>query len=342
MCPRTQKTSYTKHRVLEEDGLSWHVYDLHHARLFNDRGHFCAFNHAGEVLDEEARWQTNTDPTILKDVHQYICQSKEPRPHRLPGTVACLYAPYASANYYHWMFDTLPRLELLHRYNPDLDPDHYLFHWKVDLPYKKETLDILGVPERKRLGNSHHHHISCDRLWFTEHPRTEGQRLNKTQSPWIPHFLRKTFLPLAGPPPGMERIYIERKDSKMGRHILNNDAVLAMLSKYGIRPVVLSSLSLKEQITLFKHVKLVVGLHGAGLTNLVFSNPGIHVVEMFSTNHRRPYFLNLCATLGIHHAYLPQLLYDPTKRPIQADLTIDLPSLEKAVSAATEQLDAAS
>ena len=45
---------------------------------------------------------------------------------------------------------------------------------------------------------------------------------------------------------------------------------MPILERLNIEPVVLENLSAEEQINLFQNAELIVGVHGAGLVNLVF------------------------------------------------------------------------
>ena len=56
---------------------------------------------------------------------------------------------------------------------------------------------------------------------------------------------------------------------------------------------------MKEQIYLFAHASLVLGIHGAGLSNIVFSPPGTPIFEL-----QRPgldCYRELSHRLGLHH-----------------------------------------
>ena len=44
--------------------------------------------------------------------------------------------------------------------------------------------------------------------------------------------------------------------------------------------ITLSDLSFKDQINLFYHATLIVGLHGAGFANTTFCQPNSHVIEL--------------------------------------------------------------
>lgn len=75
-------------------------------------------------------------------------------------------------------------------------------------------------------------------------------------------------------------IYISRSDAKQ-RKIINEDELINKLKNLNFEIVRLSELHFLDQIKLFNSAKCIVALHGAGLTNLIFSNEGTSVIEIF-------------------------------------------------------------
>jgi capsular polysaccharide biosynthesis protein len=73
-------------------------------------------------------------------------------------------------------------------------------------------------------------------------------------------------------------LYIARTDTQR-RPLVNEPAVIAMLSALGVEAVVASSLTLEATIALFSRAKLVIGAHGAGMANIAFCRPGCVVYE---------------------------------------------------------------
>ena len=61
-------------------------------------------------------------------------------------------------------------------------------------------------------------------------------------------------------------------------------------------------MSVEEQVKFFSSADMVVGAHGAALTNLVFCRPGTRVVELFSPHYVNPCYRDLCVAAGLRHA----------------------------------------
>ncbi len=76
-----------------------------------------------------------------------------------------------------------------------------------------------------------------------------------------------------------KNIYISRNDSK-NRIIKNEKEVVNYLKKYDFEVYELSKFSFLEQIKIFSEAKIIVSMHGAALTNLMFCKPGTTIIEI--------------------------------------------------------------
>jgi capsular polysaccharide biosynthesis protein len=77
-------------------------------------------------------------------------------------------------------------------------------------------------------------------------------------------------------------IFISRKKASR-RKITNNDEVESLLFNYGFQSVCLEDYSFLEQVSIMKHAKQVLGLHGAGLANAIFMEKGGALIELSPT-----------------------------------------------------------
>jgi len=95
-------------------------------------------------------------------------------------------------------------------------------------------------------------------------------------------------------------LYIARADAR-SRPLRNEDMLVARLARFGVVPVLLSALGLDEQIKLFRGARLVIGPHGAGLANVVFSPPGTVLYELLPHHYVNPCMNLLAQQHGLHH-----------------------------------------
>ena len=198
--------------------------------------------------------------------------------YKLNGNIAFLSSFFGTPNYCHWMFDVLPRIELMRLAGIDLRTiDQFVFHM-IEAPFHWETLNLLGIPKEKIIDTRDHPHIAAENLVVPSifhHPANGGSR-------WIIDFLRKLILEKANVKiPKFRRIYISRSGASK-RLIINDKEVENILNNYGFQSVTMDSMSVVEQAAMLSEAEVVVGVHGAGLTNIVFCSPGTKVVEIFS------------------------------------------------------------
>jgi hypothetical protein len=78
--------------------------------------------------------------------------------------------------------------------------------------------------------------------------------------------------------PAKRRLFISREDSGRGDdrepRFANADELQQALSRLGVEPVVASRLGVEDYLRAFANAELIIGLHGAGITNAVLSADG--------------------------------------------------------------------
>ena len=215
----------------------------------------------------------------------------------ISGTVAVLVHPQQNG-YFHWLFDVLPRLALIEK--SGLKPDY--IYISQDLPFQRESLSFLGN-KYEILNANHISAISAEYLLIPSAPSVSG-----VMCPWICDFLRqnldkataKLTIDAREVP---ERIYISRKKAKHGK-LTNEEEVQEFLEGHGFQTICTEDLSFLEQINLFQSAKVVVGTHGAGFSNLVFSSRDTQLVEIFSPDYLNVCYWTLCSQVGIRYSFV--------------------------------------
>ena len=241
-----------------------------------------------------------------------------PPPVSLDGSVALL--PLGAVNYFHWMVDILPALEILRR-SGVLEKDiPILIHGYQGKPFQVQSLAALGIPTERLLsfeqaGGSH---LQARNLIV---PSPAGPVGCLTPRGWK---VLQQLAPLGqGADPWLpRRIYISRRAARW-RRVINEAEVLEALRPWGFVPVQLEALSLAEQIALMQTAEAVIGIHGAGLTNLAFCQPGTLVVEIFPRNAVLPYFWSLAQVAGLDYFPLLAPTCDPALVALLASPELD-------------------
>jgi capsular polysaccharide biosynthesis protein len=207
-----------------------------------------------------------------------------------------------STNYYHWMIDYLPRLQVLLPEEAPWAGLPYLVN--ADLaPFQIETLKRAGLDE-SRLVRLPAAPVAarCDRL-FAAPIGAVAQIVRPTALEW----LRRLYpLPVrwTGIAPA-KRVYISRQDAGL-RRVVNEDEITAHLKTLGFRILLPSGLSVARQAQALARAEIIVGPHGAGLTNMVFAPKGAFVIEMSAGSRRHLGFMEaLARACGHRYARLP-------------------------------------
>jgi len=197
-------------------------------------------------------------------------------------------------NYYHWMVDSLPRIHLIKSLFPENNKrKYYIPEYTQD--YQKETLRIQGIDEADVISSENSKYISTKCCYATSHPNPKNN-----VPKWIISFLRKSFLKNMSKKQN-KRIYISRDDSVNKRNIVNEKELKNRLKKLGFKSYKLSNLDIREQANLFNQARVVVGVHGAGLTNLVFSQANTRVIEILSDNYSPQMYKNISKKIGARY-----------------------------------------
>tara|TARA_B100001996_G_scaffold382331_1_gene373877 strand:+ start:2418 stop:3557 length:1140 start_codon:yes stop_codon:yes gene_type:complete len=290
--------SENKERVVIEkvkfDNLEYKLYSAKKARLYTDR-----INDTAVILDnlilEGPSFQIRQD----KKNHLHYANAKQnivftkgtPRKKRiLKGKLLSLLTGGAgNENYFHWIYDVLPRFALvekffnLNEFNFFLVPDN-------KKKFQIETLELLKIPKNKFISSMEYRHIYADEIVVTDHPYvTTGNATHDIQNmpAWLSKWLCKKFLKATSSKDSFpKRIYIDRTDSTSNsrqlRSIINENEIKNFLSKLDFTFIKLADYHFIEQSQMFNNADFIIGLNGAGFANICFCKPGTKVIEITS------------------------------------------------------------
>jgi hypothetical protein len=241
------------------------------------------------------------DNYVLRDVstvftkrtdYHWICHSgKLPPPMYIDQTIAVLSSAGAD-NYYHWMFDVLPRFMMI-----NLEEIDFLYI-NINKKFQKDYLDFLNIPQHKILPASKSTHIQAKTLLIPSLPGTTG-RMTEDSCIYLKE-LCKEFCTGAMP---KKRLYISRKDAK-SRKVINESEIIPILQNYNFEVAHLTGLSVKDQISLFSSAEAIIGPHGAGLSNIVFCSPSTKIIEFFTPDYLNACFWSLSEICNLNYSYL--------------------------------------
>jgi capsular polysaccharide biosynthesis protein len=124
-----------------------------------------------------------------------------------------------------------------------------------------------------------------------------------------------------------KRIYISRARASRRKFTSEIEAaVTAVLGAAGFERVYLEELTWPAQVRLIAGAKSIAGMHGAGLTNILFADAKT-LLEFHNPLEARPYFAVMARELNINYTYIMGSLNCRT--PNFDNITIDLRIVEK-------------
>ena len=286
-----------------EKDLSYSVYNISNGRLYTDRIHDTTVILDNKVIDEPSfqyRYTRSFYPKIYNSNVKDNVVFKIGTPRRLRnlnGVVLSLLTGGAgNNNYWHWLFDVLPRLSLCSKIINLSEIDYFLLPDDIK-KFQNETLDCLNISKHKRLSSVKFRHIKAKELIVTDHPYVISGVATEdimNMPKWISQWLKDNFLKqnIISNKKNIRKVYIDRSDETSDRQaprsIINEDEVKKYLLKDNFTPVKLHDIKFSDQVQLFYNADCIVGLHGGGFANLVFCKPGTQVVELKSANAGTP------------------------------------------------------
>ncbi len=218
-------------------------------------------------------------------------------------------------NYYHWMTDVLPRWQLLEAAGL-VDPQTTLVVPKLNQSYQRDSLDFINPGLRLREFDGENYRF--EELYFL----SALNPINFSSSRNI-EWMRKRFCadePTPNAEPG--RLYISRRQAR-SRRFLNEEEFFSFLEERGFKIVCLESLSLAQQIRLFRNASCVIAPHGAGLTNMMFMPPGSKILEifppLFPKRQGYPCYWSMARACGHHYRCLSGIWGDPANSDFRVE-----------------------
>jgi hypothetical protein len=109
------------------------------------------------------------------------------------------------------------------------------------------------------------------------------------------------------------RIFIDRSSSMRGSGLVYDSDFYKFIAKQKIKIIKLEDMTISAQRLLFEEAELVIALHGAGLTNLVFCKKGTKVVEIFSPEFGSPAYAMVSAKQELDYYAICGMLSDDDK-----------------------------
>ncbi|WP_157332325.1 glycosyltransferase family 61 protein [Paenibacillus lutrae] len=276
------------------------------------------------IFDLSPEYDGQENRMLTPEEHPALAWRNEQHLRQFHGTAAAL-TFCGSYNYFHWLYDVLPRLSMLQTLNNLYD--RLIMNPNPYRSFVEETLTMLGIPESSVIRTDANFNIQADRLIVP------SIMMNSHYPPWTTSTLRSLLMPkrdcgLATP----ERVYISRRKASV-RRIINEDEVIRCLEAFGFVSICLEDWTMAQQIQLFASARAIAGPHGAGLANLAFCQAGIQVIEIFHIRHIVPtyWMISNHNKLDYYMLYGQELESSPNCYPGLEDYSVDTERLKQTL-----------
>ena len=229
-----------------------------------------------------------------------------------------------SWKYMHWFSDALQRIEFIEEFLNDYPV--ILFKHYENFEYIEYTLKKLEIPflllDREK-------YYLVDELLISTHVAPSGNYNEKIINN-IATKLRdsqksiKTFDKTK-----YERVWVSRQNTKIRRESNFKD-IKNVLDKYNFKIVVLEDLKYFDQVNIFLHTKILAGIQGAGLINMLFMKKGTKIIEVRSaSDNKNNCYFSLASALKINYFYSHAHVNENYGGSHSGDYKVDVVELEK-------------
>ena len=226
-----------------------------------------------------------------------------------------------SQNFFHWFLDVLQKLEFI-----DQSRDQILnFKYKIIIPngynnsYSKKSLEAFDLNFYYQEKNEII--ISEQSILLPNIAPTGNYRKNqvlKLSQRMKNHWTKNITNNLNN-----KRIYISRKNAQR-RKLKNEDEIIPILKKYGFTILDFDKLNFEEQLKNILNSEILISIHGAGLTHMLWMNEKSKVLEIRARdNCNDNCYFTLASDLGHDYFYVIAEKTDPKKSDHLSDLTIN-------------------
>jgi glycosyl transferase family 61 len=200
-------------------------------------------------------------------------------------------------NFWHWMADCLPQLFTLEKYMNG-EPLTLLASRSLG-GFQREMLALLVQSTMKVEFVPSKTWIKTDRFILPSY--LSGKCNGYLHEDYYAE-IRRRIVERLGLPDSVGpqlRIYLSRSGARR-RRVGNEAAIMKSLASYGFTMVNPESMTMREQVDLFRRAEVIVAPHGAALGGIVFS-PQAKVLVLYPEKRPGEYFYTMARRLGVDH-----------------------------------------
>jgi capsular polysaccharide biosynthesis protein len=232
------------------------------------------------------------------------------------------YIFFPANGYYHWLIEDLP----IFLKSLSVAPKARVLMPEKAAHYVRE---VAGMIDNEIVPISRP--VRVERLVMTGKTGGMGSPLTGlTPHPADVSILRDFFSKFFESGPCDRKLYLSRLGAK--RSPTNESEIQARVQKLGFEIFDGTGRSLRSQVALFSRAKRLIGVHGAALSNVIWTPEGVQVCEIFSSGYLPSCYSALTAMRAGH--------YSPVSYVENGENKVDKATLEELIAMVSQDIRA--
>lgn len=240
----------------------------------------------------------------------------------------------ANTCFYHWIYETLPKLFLLKDSGLFDKIDNIILGDGCNSHFHTDSLKLLKADNKNIVYISDETKIICENLLVASFPahkfvtipplwvRYKYKQLAKSLYEKI-HLNKELY----------EKVYISRNKAAT-RKTINEEDIMKVIKHLGYKLIYLEDYSLEEQICIFYYAKKIISPHGSGLTNIIFCKENqTSILDIIPSIRYESIYSDIGNSIGLTcFEYIENnennfLYYGNTNKENDFDIIVDINSL---------------
>lgn len=212
-----------------------------------------------------------------------------------------------SNNYFHWTVENLTRIILLIEHDNTVREKYSLIVWEKSPAAVFDSLRILAKwPENKIIKWKENDAAKVQDCIFVSYPAERNKETLNAYA-YLPQMFRtlnRIALTSTQDEKKLPQYFIVSRSNANARNLINENEVAATFNDLLFEIVHLEKMNFKEQLQLFKNAKIIIAPHGAGITNILYCDKDVLLIELFPRGrnfNQTSSFHQISKALSIEH-----------------------------------------
>ena len=281
------KINKSDSRILNPRSNSkYKIYEIEYARIFTDNNENLAVIKDNKIIPQMSFQQVKGELKNAK-FNSVTKKGTNSFAKNISGNVFNLAQGGSGNNFFHFMFDIIPKIFILKSKTNHSKIDFYYVSnpkkWQIKI------FDMIGIKYKNLLSSEKYNHIYAKKIFTVDHPwyyKGKVQTSVRNIPKWIIYLLRKNFLNKSSNIKCGKKIFLDRSSSEFNHCQIENFHIIKdLLKKNNFQIIKPEKISFRKQIHVFKNASIIMGAHGASFTNIIYCKTATKIIEIMPFDH---------------------------------------------------------